>query len=139
MVYTSKSEKETYAIARSLAKEAKGGDIFLLSGDLGGGKTTFARGFCNALGIKEIITSPTFVVMKNYVLFPSKNGISEVAHADCYRVNEIESIGLAEYMNRPDVVLLIEWPEMISSFLPQKAKKINFEYINEATRKIEVE
>lgn len=142
MDFFPKHETETNSLAIKLAAKVKGGDILLLKGDLGAGKTTFSKYFALALGIKDIITSPTFVILKKYKLPISINNISELIHADCYRLISPEdaySIGLDEYFERTDVITLIEWPEKIDSIIPNRAKLINFEHIDENSRKISYE
>jgi len=137
MEYISSSEKETFNIAKGVALEAKPGDVFALYGDLGSGKTTFTKGFAEALGIKKHITSPTFVISKEY---PIKSGsIKKLVHTDCYRLsgeNDAENIGLSEYLNGGSSILVLEWPENIEEILPKNTKKIYFEYIDENTRRI---
>lgn len=142
MEYISHSEKETLEIAQEIAKNAKGGDVFALYGDLGSGKTTFTRYFAKALGVERNITSPTFVIMKQYQLPEPVNGIKNIAHLDCYRFNDAadaEAIGLLELIGKEDTILLIEWPEKIELLLPKQVKKIKFLYIDEDSRKIEYE
>jgi tRNA threonylcarbamoyladenosine biosynthesis protein TsaE len=142
MEYISHSEKETLEIAQKIAKNAKGGDVFALYGDLGSGKTTFARYFAKALGVERIINSPTFVIMKQYQLPESINNIKNIAHLDCYRLNntaDAEAIGLLELIGKEDTVLIIEWPKKIESLFTKQIKKIKFSYINENSRKIEHE
>jgi tRNA threonylcarbamoyladenosine biosynthesis protein TsaE len=137
MEHISKSKEETYLLAAKIATKAKGGDIFALSGDLGAGKTTFVQGFAKNLGVTSAVTSPTFVLMKQYPV--NKNEIKILVHVDCYRMadaNDTESIGLPEYFERKDTVILIEWPEKIDSILPARTKQIKFEYIDDETRKI---
>ena len=107
-----------------------------LSGDLGSGKTTFAKGFCAFFGITEIVTSPTFAIMKNYKATGADSKIKEIIHIDSYRIEEIESIGLQEYFKKEDTVILIEWPEKIARFLPKISKNLKFRYIDETTRTI---
>lgn len=139
MEYLSKSEKETYQIAKDLAQKAQPGDIFTLEGDLGSGKTTFIKGFAKALGIKNEVTSPTFVLLKKYKVLNSNRGIQNLIHVDCYRMDSPEdaySIGLDEFFGDKEAIILIEWPSKITSLLPKRTKKIKFEYINTSTRKI---
>lgn len=137
MEYISRSEKETYNIAKKVASLAKPGDIFALYGDLGSGKTTFTKGFAISLGITKHVTSPTFVISKEYLISDSK--IKKMIHTDCYRLGgeeDVDNIGLAEYLNGGNAVVVLEWPEKIEKILPIKTKKIYFEYIDENTRKI---
>lgn len=144
MEYISKSEKETYSIAAQLARGAKSGDIFALQGDLGSGKTTFVKGFARELGISREITSPTFVIVKSYPLKETKGGklvADYLIHADCYRLSsaeDAETVGLSDYFQNKDVISLLEWPENIKRLLPKRTIQINFKYIDEQTRSIEV-
>lgn len=87
----------------------------------------------------EEITSPTFVIMKNYKLADAKQGISEIVHMDAYRLHGVpdaESIGLSEYLNRSDVLIVVEWPENIVNALPEEHKEIVFEYLEGDNRRI---
>ena len=139
MEYISSSEKETCDLAKKLALGAKPGDIFALNGDLGSGKTTFTKGFAEALGIKKHITSPTFVISKEYPI--ESKTIKKLVHTDCYRLSgeiDAENIGLSEYLNGGSSILVLEWPENIEKILPKNVKKIYFKYIDENTRKITV-
>ena len=141
MEYLSKSEKKTFQIAANIAKKAKTGDIFALVGDLGSGKTTFVKGFARSLGIKREITSPTFVIMKQYPIVNPKKDIESLIHIDCYRLEskqDFESAGLREIFDNKNSVILIEWAEKIKKNLPKKAKNIYFSYIDETTRKIKI-
>lgn len=137
MEYISRSEKETFDIAEKAASSAEPGNVFALFGDLGSGKTTFTKGFARALGIEKQITSPTFVISKEYPI--ASGPINKLVHVDCYRLageEDAENIGLNEYLNGGDAVLLLEWPENIEKILPDNTKKIYFEYVDENTRRI---
>ncbi|MFA4995628.1 MAG: tRNA (adenosine(37)-N6)-threonylcarbamoyltransferase complex ATPase subunit type 1 TsaE [Patescibacteria group bacterium] len=139
MEYISKSEEETFKIARDLAFKAKPGDVFALEGDLGSGKTTFTKGFASALGIKENITSPTFVILKKYSLPENQQKISFLVHIDCYRMGSIQdaySIGIDELFENKDAVILLEWPDKIKEILPSRTVELRFEYIDDKTRKM---
>lgn len=108
-------------------------------GDLGSGKTTFTKGFADFLNIEKTITSPTFVISKEYQV--TSSSIKKLVHVDCYRLNceeDAECIGLTEYLNGGDTVLMLEWPEKIEKILPKNCKKICFEYVDENTRKITI-
>jgi len=133
MKYISKTEKETYQIADKLAKKLRGGEIIALEGDLGAGKTTLVKGLARAFGIKQHVTSPTFVLMKVYqVTKPAcrqagkKLKVKELIHVDCYRLDdpqELFYLGIEEYLNKPDIIVVIEWADKIKKYL-QKFKKI---------------
>lgn len=131
---TTTSEKQTYNFAKKFAKQLKGGEVIGLIGELGAGKTIFAKGLAAGLGIKKNITSPTFVLMKiypttNYKLSPPHRDpavagqIINFVHIDAYRIKspqDITAIGAEEYFNRPDVVTIIEWADKISPALSNK-------------------
>lgn len=115
------SESQTKKLGEILASEFFGGETILLQGNLGAGKTVFAKGIAKGLKIKKPITSPTFILMKVYKVKNHKT-IKNLVHVDCYRINsekDIQGIGLEEYLNRSDSVCLIEWPEKIKKILPK--------------------
>ncbi len=131
------SEKETFDLAKSYAHELKGGEVLALTGDLGAGKTVFAQGLGRGLGAKKNISSPTFVIMKVYSL--SKDDLSNFCHIDAYRTGssqEILDIGLNDYLESKDSVVLIEWAEKIQDVLPKKCRKIKIEHLGPSSRKI---
>ncbi len=103
--------------------------VIILKGDLGAGKTTFIQGFLRGLGVKSKITSPTFVLIKNYELRIMNYG--NAYHVDCYRIknpNELSSLGIKEIISNPDNIVLIEWPERIKKILPNKKISINLKH-----------
>ena len=105
MKIISHGPEQTREIAARLADTLKGGEVILLSGDLGAGKTTFTKGLAAALGVKETVTSPTFNYVKEY------NGRLPLYHFDMYRVadaDEVYELGLEEYFYRGGVVV-VEW------------------------------
>lgn len=112
--YLSDSAEKTIALGYKLGSSAKQGDIIVLDGDLGAGKTQFVKGFAKALDINDYITSPTFTIVNQY------NGKLPLNHFDVYRVNdpdEIEAIGFDEYIYG-NGVSIIEWGLYIESILP---------------------
>ena len=124
MIWQSNSEKETFAVAEEIARQASPGDIYLLEGDLGVGKTVFAKGFARGLGITEPVTSPTFTIVQEY-----HEGRLPLYHFDVYRigdVDEMEEIGYNE-MVYGDGVCLIEWANLIEEILPDHYQKITIE------------
>lgn len=103
--------------------------IIALSGDLGAGKTTFVQGFLRAAGIKSKITSPTFVLIKNYKLRTTNYNL--IYHIDCYRIHkpkELISLGFKEIIKNPKNIILIEWPERIKKYLPKNIIKVKFKH-----------
>lgn len=121
------NEKETIKFGKELAQKLKGGEVFLLIGDLGAGKTTFAKGVASGLGIKKTVNSPTFVLMKVYEVKSTKNRIKKLVHIDTYRgldIFDLGNIGALDYFGDKGSVCLIEWGESLEQYL--KKKKIKF-------------
>ena len=127
------SEKETFDFAKNFAKKLKGGEVIGLVGDLGAGKTIFTKGLAAGLGIKQNITSPTFVLMTVYEtpktqITNYQLPITTFVHIDAYRIKnarDITAIGAEEYFNRPDTATIIEWANNIEQILPKKTKFVN--------------
>lgn len=126
---------ETQKIAADVVREIlalkpqKSATILALKGNLGAGKTTFVQGFARALGIEEIVNSPTFVLMKRFKL----NGPSfkNFYHIDCYRLDneqDLESLGFKEIIADPENIVAIEWPEKISEMLPEHILEVEFQH-----------
>ena len=112
------SENETKNFGFEIAKKLKGGDILLLAGDLGAGKTVLAKGIAKGLGITAQITSPTFSLMNVY---ETKTG--RLAHIDTYRLKnekELVEIGAEDYLGKPDTICIVEWPEKIAGVLKNR-------------------
>ena len=129
--YISKSESETEELAENIESEHFPNMVICLNGELGSGKTLFTKAFANALGINEIITSPTFNIIKEY-----ENGELPLYHMDVYRIeNNIEELGIDEYFDKGGVTI-IEWSDMISDYLPKERLDIYFKITGEETRSI---
>lgn len=131
----SKSVEETKNIAANFAAELNGGDVISLSGNLGSGKTTFVQGLAEGLGVGKKVTSPTFVIIKEYSTIKNFS----LVHVDLYRISsysEAESAGLSSYLGENNKVCVVEWGEKISEFLPDKTKFLKFRFVNENTREI---
>jgi len=118
MEYITNSSEETKKIAADFVKTIKGGEVFFLKGDLGAGKTVFVQGLANALGVDEPVRSPTYALVK---IYPTNHAaIKYLVHADLYRLDEqvtIESIGLDEWLERKDAVVIVEWGEKMRGIL----------------------
>jgi tRNA threonylcarbamoyladenosine biosynthesis protein TsaE len=126
---TTKNESETIAIAQNLEAEKFPNMIICLEGDLGSGKTVFAKGFASSLGIDEIITSPTFNIIKEYTV-----GEMPLYHMDVYRLNgDVNNLGLEEYYHKGGVVI-IEWSDTIKDYLPEERLEIKIKVVDEDTR-----
>lgn len=125
-----KTRKETERFASRFSRQilklkpTKRAIIVGLIGELGSGKTVFAKGFAKGLGIKEIITSPTFVLEKIYKL-PSNKNFQHFVHIDTYRLKpkELTALGFQDLVYNPLNIVLIEWAERIKNILPKIASK----------------
>ena len=115
-IFESFSEDDTFAFAKEIAGGAAEGDVFALIGDLGAGKTVFAKGFAAGLGITESVVSPTFTLVQIY-----QSGRLPLYHFDVYRagdVSELEETGWEDCFYG-DGVTLVEWADMIEPILPE--------------------
>ena len=118
----SNSENETIELGKKFAKNLKKGDIIILSGDLGSGKTKLTEGILSFFNLQDEISSPTFTIVNEYITEKLN-----IYHFDLYRLNDIdefEAIGGEEYFEKG--VCIIEWGEMIEEILPQDYIKIEF-------------
>jgi tRNA threonylcarbamoyladenosine biosynthesis protein TsaE len=134
VTHVSTSPAETEAIAASLASTLVAGDVVLLSGELGAGKTAFVRGVARGLGIDAgEVSSPTFTLVHEY-----RGGRLALYHADLYRLEgaAVEELGLEE-MGVGDGVLAIEWPERLSRPMPDSIT-VRLETLDEQSRRIDV-
>ena len=128
------SEEETQAVARELSATLRAGDVLLVSGDLGAGKTTFVRGLAEGLGINpREVSSPTFTIVHEY----RGNGLT-LYHADLYRLERAatDDLGLEE-IGVKDGVLAIEWPDRLTHELPG-AMLIRLDVVDDASRRITI-
>ncbi|MDP3979782.1 MAG: tRNA (adenosine(37)-N6)-threonylcarbamoyltransferase complex ATPase subunit type 1 TsaE [Chlamydiota bacterium] len=133
----SSGSRSTYHIARELGKYIREGDVLCLHGELGAGKTVFAKGIADALGVSKAwtqVVSPTFVLVKEYL------GRLKMIHIDLYRIQdpcELPNLGLNEYFYGHDVVL-IEWPERCEQLLPDKSIHIYIDFMSLRKRHIRI-
>ncbi len=129
--FISKSAEDTFAFAAAYARTLQNGDTVLLDGDMGAGKTAFAKGVAKGLGIEEEVTSPTYAYMNDYD--------GRLFHYDCYRIESVaqaESLGLADYFDMGGICL-VEWSQNIATLLPKRVKRVTISKIDENTREIE--
>lgn len=140
MEFLSKSLEETKKIAEDffhkLPKKDKA-TLVCLSGNLGSGKTAFVKCIAKILGVEDDITSPTFVIMKNYS--PLSTIYKLMVHIDAYRLKngkELENLRWQEIISDPQNIIFLEWPEMVADVLPKDAIEIKFEFVDENTRKL---
>lgn len=132
------SEKATRQIAQELARSLAGGDVVALYGNLGAGKTVFAQGIAQGLGIKKQVLSPTFVFIRSYPLTIKP---LTFYHIDLYRgqnPQDFKSLGLDEIFSN-DSIVVIEWAEKIKEILPKKRIDVTIDTVNETTRRIKID
>lgn len=128
---TTHNEVETIEIAQNLESEKFPNMVICLDGELGSGKTVFTKGFAQALGINEIITSPTYNIIKEYL-----NGELPLYHMDVYRLDgNTDGIGIEEYFTKGGVVI-IEWADSIRDILPKERLDIKFKVLDEEKRNL---
>lgn len=123
---TTYSEEETIELAQNFESEKFPNMVICLRGDLGSGKTVFTKGFAQAMGVKEEITSPTFNIIKEYT-----SGDMPLYHMDVYRIDgKADELGIEEYFSK-DGVTVIEWADMIEDYLPEERLDIKFKHSSE--------
>jgi len=140
---------ETLDLGKKFAKKIHGGEVFVLHGDLGAGKTAFVKGVAKGLGIKKTVTSPTFILMKMYEVKGKdeskklKGQLKKLLHIDTYRgvsEDDLINLGAMELLGRKDTVAFIEWGIGLIPYLKKskiKVKKIIIKNIDKNTRVFE--
>ena len=124
-----KSVLDTMEIARNFESEKFPNMVICLDGELGSGKTVFTKGIANALGITEVITSPTFTIIKEYM-----SGEMPLYHMDVYRLDgNTDGIGIEEYFTKGGIVV-IEWADTIKDILPSERLDIKIKVVDEDAR-----
>ena len=129
-VFISRSREATEAFAAEYAKTLSPGDTVLLEGEMGAGKTVFAKGLAKGLGIEEEVTSPTYAYMNDYD--------GRLFHYDCYRIEspeQAEALGLCDYFYA-DGICVIEWAENIADVLPENCRRVRIAKRGENQREI---
>jgi tRNA threonylcarbamoyladenosine biosynthesis protein TsaE len=131
---TTHSAAETEAVAADLAVRLRTGDVVLVSGELGSGKTTFVRGACRALGVQDPVTSPTFTIGHRY---QARSG--DVSHLDLFRFRDVSAAewgDLEPYFD--DAVVFVEWPEAGAGALPPARFDVRIEHAGGDARIVDV-
>ena len=142
MIFQSRNLEDTKGFAEeflaSLAQPVTGGaTVAGLYGNLGSGKTTFTQCVAEILGVEEHLTSPTFVIMKRFKIKDLR--FKDLIHIDAYRLksgDELRKLGFEELLRDPKNLILIEWADLVADILPADHKKLNFEFVDDITRKI---
>ena len=130
------SAAETEALGERLAQDLGPGDVVLISGELGAGKTTLIRGICRALGVTDPVTSPTFTIGQRY------RGRVPVSHLDLYRLGEdlgAEDPALLDDYLTPDAVALIEWPQAAEPVVERVTRRVELRHAGGDQRDVKIE
>jgi tRNA threonylcarbamoyladenosine biosynthesis protein TsaE len=132
------SAASTRRLGQRLGQRLRGGDVVLLSGDLGAGKTTVAQGIAAGLGVDGPVASPTFTLVNEYSGHDPDGRPLSLCHVDLYRLAEggVETLGLDDYLGAPDVVAVVEWPQMAPAALPATALLIELAPLSETKRRL---
>jgi tRNA threonylcarbamoyladenosine biosynthesis protein TsaE len=142
MIYEPRTLEELHNIAEDFLNtlpESETGTVVALSGDLGAGKTAFSQEIGKALGVAETMQSPTFVIEKIYNI--DYKQFKKLIHIDAYRLekdSELLHLGWREIIGEKENLILIEWPERVAGIIPEDAFKIQFEFIDESSRRVTI-
>ncbi|MBI5324097.1 MAG: tRNA (adenosine(37)-N6)-threonylcarbamoyltransferase complex ATPase subunit type 1 TsaE [Ignavibacteriae bacterium] len=141
--FTTKSQQETFDLGVRFAAELKPGNVVALFGDLGAGKTEFIKGICSYFNVDELVNSPTFTIMNQYVGELNEMEIP-ILHIDLYRIkksSELKEIGFDEIIFSNDSVKLVEWADKAFGILPPDTYSVNikFKKNNENERNISID
>lgn len=135
-IFTTSSEKETFQLGQKEGAGCRGGEVYLLLGDLGAGKTKFTQGLASGLGVRGLVNSPTFNILK---LYKARGLVKTLCHVDAYRLNssfDLEALGIQEFLDSKDTVTVIEWAEKVKKIWPHDARVVEFRNIGADKRKI---
>ena len=134
MDWTVRTLEDTAAVATAVLADLTPGTtaaVLALHGELGAGKTTFVQALAEQLGVEEVVTSPTFVIQKNYSLL---GDWEQLVHIDAYRLDdpaELERLGFSELLASPKTLICIEWAERVRSLLPKDTLHLTFTLVDE--------
>lgn len=128
-----RSEKEMLEYGKKIGQSINSSTVFELLGDVGAGKTTLTRGIADGLGIAEDVTSPSFTISKEY-----QGEKLRLVHFDFYRLEDpgIMADDLAEEIQSPNTVVIVEWGQSVADLLPENHRKIEVKYLDENTREV---
>lgn len=130
-----KSDLEMRALGQEIARSLKGGEVIELIGDVGAGKTTFTKGLAAGLGVAETVSSPSFTISRVY-----EGGNFDLSHYDFYRLNDagILSLEIADALENPRNITVVEWAESVAEILPENRLKIEISKTEEDFRKVKI-
>jgi len=131
--YLIKTAKEAESVAKKYASLFRKGDVVALFGELGVGKTFFVQNVCKELGIKEVVSSPSYVLLNQY------KGDIPIKHYDLYRLQYLEEVfELCMFEDLDETIIFVEWPQIAESILPANTWHFYFEYDNDFKRKLHI-
>lgn len=134
-VFTESSD-QTDSLGEVLGAWLRPGDVVLLHGDLGAGKTTLTKGIARALGVRDTVSSPSFALVNEYAL-----PLLPLFHLDLYRLDDpadLESIGFTELTSTEDGIAIVEWPERAGAMLPERYVLVEMAHAGEGRRSLRV-
>ncbi|MBI2611223.1 tRNA (adenosine(37)-N6)-threonylcarbamoyltransferase complex ATPase subunit type 1 TsaE [Candidatus Gottesmanbacteria bacterium] len=132
--------EETMKLGERYSQNLKGGESLCLYGELGSGKTIFTKGIARGLGVKQRLLSPTFIIVRQYDVI--KKPFQKLYHLDLYRIKspkEAVELGLRDFLNKKENIVVIEWPEKLGEFLPKNRIDIHFKDLGDNKREINYE
>ncbi len=135
----SHSPEQTRHLGQTLGRLAEPGDLYLLHGQIGAGKTTFVQGVARGLGVRGYVQSPTFTLAAEHQGRQANGRPIYLYHLDLYRIEspeDLASFGYEDYLGAPDGVTVVEWPERLGSDLPDEYLLINLEHLSDSKRRI---
>lgn len=130
--------REAWSFIENLVPETSHATLVTLSGELGAGKTTFTQAVARALGVVDVVNSPTFVIEKIYGM-PEDGKFKQLVHIDAYRLTnatELATIGFDEVMNHPGNLVMLEWPENVAGADGQASVRISLKPLSDGSRQI---
>lgn len=136
-VYDVGSPEEMQRLGERIAAGLVIGDVLMLHGDLGAGKTTLTQGIAAGLGVREPVQSPTFTLVREH-----RGRELTLYHLDLYRLvdpDELESLGYEVYLDPPDGVSVIEWPERAGDWLPESFTVVRIDHLGGDRRRVTIE
>lgn len=141
-IYSSFSEEDTFQLGIDFSERLNPGDVVAFYGDLGAGKTEFIKGICQGMSVEEIVASPTYTIVNQYVGEDARRDTVDIFHVDLYRIEnsaELLEIGLSDLIANNDSIKLIEWAENAEALLPVMRYDIFFVTLDdENSRRIEI-
>lgn len=132
-----KNDKEMQNLGKDLAGRLNSSDVVFLIGELGSGKTTFAKGLASGLGVDTRVISPTFVVVRIYKT--QHQTIQRLYHLDLYRLageDEVKGVDIIDFLNDKNGIVVIEWPEVSQNLISQKVWKVTIKILDNNTREV---